>query len=117
MALAAAGYLTAGALGDPTSAAMYPAAILLGMGEVNAVLAAQALIGQEAPKDGRGAVIGVFGICGAIGILIAGKLGGYLFDAWTPAAPFLIMGIANLVLFVLALAVRLRVGRAEPALA
>lgn len=108
MALAGAGYLIAGFLPDPTSSAMYPAAIILGMGEVNAVLAAQALIGQEAPKDGRGAVIGVFGVCGAIGILIAAKVGGYLFDAWRPSAPFIIMGIANLVLLALAVVVRIK---------
>ncbi len=108
MALAGAGYLIAGILPDPTSPAMYPAAVILGMGEVNAVLAAQALIGQEAPKDGRGAVIGVFGVCGSIGILFAGKLGGYLFDTWQPSAPFVLMGIANCVLLVIALTVRLK---------
>jgi MFS family permease len=108
MALATCGYLIAGFLPDPTSTAMYPAAILLGMAEVNAVLAAQTLIGQEAPKDGRGAVVGVFGICGGIGILIAGKLGGYLFDEWRPSAPFIIMGIANFALLLIALLVRFK---------
>ncbi|MBL8643699.1 MAG: MFS transporter [Rhodospirillaceae bacterium] len=108
MALATCGYLIAGFLPDPTSAAMYPAAVLLGMAEVNAVLAAQTLIGQEAPKDGRGAVIGVFGVCGGIGILIAGKLGGYLFDEWRPSAPFILMGIANFSLLLLALLVRFK---------
>ncbi|MDX2144277.1 MAG: MFS transporter [Rhodospirillaceae bacterium] len=106
MALAGSGYLIVGFLPDPTSAAMYPAAIILGMGEVNAVLAAQALIGQEAPKDGRGAVVGVFGVCGSIGILFAGKFGGHLFDTWQPSAPFILMGIANCVLLVIALSVR-----------
>ena len=108
MALAGGGYLIAGFLPDPTSAAMYPAAVILGMGEVNAVLAAQALIGQEAPRDGRGAVVGVFGVCGSIGVLIAGKLGGELFDAWQPSAPFILMGIINCVLLVGALFVRVK---------
>jgi MFS family permease len=106
MALAGLGYLTAGLLPDPTSPAMYGAAVLLGMGEVNAILAAQVLIGQEAPKDGRGAVVGVFGICGSIGILLAGKVNGYLFDAWRPSAPFIVMGLVNCVLLVIALGVR-----------
>ncbi len=106
MTLATCGYLIAGFLPDPTSALMYPAAILLGMAEVNAVLAAQTLIGQEAPKEGRGSVIGVFGVCGGIGILAAGTAGGYLFDEWRPSAPFILMGGANFVLLMIALFVR-----------
>ena len=68
---------------------------------------AQALIGQEAPKDGRGAVVGVFGFFGAIGILLAASIGGYLFDAWMPAGPFVLMGAANATLFIIALSVRI----------
>ena len=82
---------------------MYAAAIILGMGEINAVLAAQALIGQEAPEDGRGSVVGVFGFFGAIGILIAASLGGYLFDNWMPAGPFVLMGIANFLLMIISI--------------
>lgn len=107
MAIAATGYLSLGFIGDPTQPIMFGAAIILGMGEINAVLAAQALIGQEAPKDGRGAVVGVFGSFGAIGILLAASIGGYLFDAWMPAAPFVLMGVANAILFVIALSVRI----------
>jgi MFS family permease len=107
MAIAAAGYLSLGFIGDPTQPIMYGAAVILGMGEINAVLAAQALIGQEAPKDGRGAVVGVFGFFGAIGILLAASIGGYLFDAWMPAGPFVLMGVANAILVVIAVSVRI----------
>lgn len=107
MGLAAIGYLSLGAIADPTQNIMYLAAIILGMGEVNAVLAAQALIAQEAPKENRGAIIGVFGFFGACGILAAAKMGGYLFDTWMPAGPFVMMGIANAVLLCIALLVRL----------
>lgn len=106
MAIAAIGYLSLGFIGDPTQPIMYGAAVILGMGEINAVLAAQALIGQEAPKDGRGAVVGVFGFFGAIGILLAASIGGYLFDAWMPAGPFVLMGMANATLFCIAVCVR-----------
>lgn len=115
MGLAAIGYLSLGFIGDPTQPIMYGAAIILGMGEINAVLAAQALIGQEAPKDGRGAVVGVFGFFGAIGILIAASAGGWLFDNWMPAGPFVLMGIANATLMVIALTVRIFAG-SSPAL-
>ena len=110
MALAAVGYLSLGFIGDPTQPIMYGAAVILGMGEINAVLAAQALIGQEAPKDGRGAVVGVFGFFGAIGILLAASIGGYLFDNWMPAGPFVLMGCANAALLCIALFVRVMTG-------
>ncbi len=110
MGLAAVGYLSLGAIADPTQNVMYLAAIILGMGEVNAVLAAQALIAQEAPKEHRGAIIGVFGFFGAIGILSAAKVGGFLFDTWMPAGPFVMMGIANAVLLCIALSVRFVAG-------
>ena len=42
-----------------------------------------------------GAVGGLFTLFGAIGISFATKIGGLLFDAWTPAAPFIITGIVN----------------------
>lgn len=107
MTIAAVGYLSLGFISDPTQPIMYGAAIILGMGEINAVLAAQALIGQEAPKDGRGAVVGVFGFFGAIGILLAASIGGYLFDAWMPAGPFVLMGVANAILVIIAVSVRI----------
>jgi MFS family permease len=110
MALAAAGYLSVGAVADPTSNIMYLAAIILGMGEVNAVLAAQGLVAQEAPKEHRGAIIGVFGFFGAAGILSAATYGGYLFDNWMPAGPFVLMGIANATLLVIALVIRVLAG-------
>jgi len=112
MGLAAVGYLSLGAISDPTQNIMYLAAIILGMGEVNAVLAAQGLIAQEAPKEHRGAIIGVFGFFGATGILAAASAGGYLFDNWMPAGPFVLMGIANATLLVIALLVRIFAGTA-----
>lgn len=115
MGLASVGYLSLGAISDPTQNIMYLAAIVLGMGEVNAVLAAQGLVAQEAPKEHRGAIIGVFGTFGALGILLAAKTGGWLFDNWMPAGPFVLMGIANGTLFVIAVAVRIFAGDSPPA--
>ena len=115
MGLAAIGYLSLGAIADPTQNIMYLAAIILGMGEVNAVLAAQALIAQEAPKEHRGSIIGVFGFFGALGILAAASAGGYLFDAWMPAGPFVLMGCANGVLLCISLTVRMMAGVAHTA--
>jgi MFS family permease len=80
---------------DPFQPIVFLAAAFLGIGEMSGILASQALIGQVAPERGRGAVIGVFTLCGSIGILIAANVGGQLFDAWRPSAPYIIMGIAS----------------------
>lgn len=115
MALAAASYTLVGLVERPFDGAlMYFAAAFLGIGEMSGVLAAQSLVGQVAGERGRGAVIGMFSFFGAIGILLATFVGGFLFDAWRPSAPYLLLGIADAVLAVLALLVYLagRRGRA-----
>ncbi len=106
-AIAAVGYVWIGLLAEPVGMQAFPAAIVLGMGQAGVILTATALVGQEAPKEALGAVSGVFGISSAIGILVATKVGGWLFDAWMPGAPFIIMGAANAVVLAIALAVRL----------
>jgi MFS family permease len=37
-------------------------------------------------------VIGVFTLCGSLGIFFAAIVGGYLFDVWRPSAPYVVMG-------------------------
>ena len=108
MALAAAGYLGMGFVDDPTTAAARPFVILLGIGQISAFFGSQALIGQEAPKAERGAVIGGFNIMGALGILFCSVVGGWLFDAVAPKASFIFIGALNGLIFVLAVLVRLK---------
>jgi MFS family permease len=106
MGLAAVGYLLIGLNEDPLSPAAMFEAVLLGIGQMSAILASQVLVGQEAPAEVRGSVLGVNGVFGAIGILFVSLVGGWLFDAWTPAAPFLLMAVANGVLCLWALLLR-----------
>ena len=103
MVLAGCGYLAVGLIPDPLGPLMYGAAVLMGIGEMSGISASQSLIGQEAPEHGRGAVIGAFSFCGALGILMAAKLGGYLFDNWMQSGPFVMMGCVNCLLIVFAL--------------
>ncbi|GIT27873.1 MAG: hypothetical protein CM1200mP41_39170 [Gammaproteobacteria bacterium] len=65
------------------------------MGQASAILTAMALVGQEVSETETGAVRGLFTLFGAIGILLATKIGGLLFDGWMPGAPFVITGLAN----------------------
>ncbi len=105
MLLAGGGYASLFLIDDPLGPQMYFAAVLIGMGEISANLASLTLIGSEAPEKGRGAVIGLFSLCGAIGILMIAKLGGYLSGLYGSISPFMLVACANGVVLVLALAV------------
>lgn len=108
MALAAAGYLGMGFVDDPTAESARPFIILLGIGQISAFFGSQALVGQEAPLAERGAVIGGFNIMGAIGILFCSIVGGWLFDAYSPSATFIMVGAINTLIFLIAIVVRLK---------
>jgi MFS family permease len=95
MALGSIGYLGMRFVGDPLAGAAIPWFCLLGVGQISAVLGAQTLIGKAAPEASRGAVIGLFNFAGAVGILVLSALGGWAFDHWGPASPFLIVGALN----------------------
>ena len=108
-AIASAGYITLGSIGDPfaVGSIITFACNMTGMGETATVVASGALLGQEAPPHYRGAVVGVFNKSGAIGIMLATVVGGQLVNSIGPNAPFLMMGICNVVVLLLAIAVRL----------
>lgn len=110
---AAVGFGSMGLIDDPLDRSYLPLFVLLGVGQVSCFFASQALIGQEAPTEKRGSVIGAFGLCGAFGILISTFIGGQLFDGWMRAGPFVLVGAANVIILVLAIAVRLRDGRQQ----
>ncbi len=82
--------------------------ILIGIGQISVYLGAQSLIGQEAPKRERGSVIGAFNVSGAIGILLITWIGGRLFDHIDPRAPFIVVGVINLLLFAGSVYVRVK---------
>ncbi|WP_373507349.1 MFS transporter [Thiocapsa sp.] len=108
MALAALGNLSLLALEDPLSTYGPVFFILLGIGQISVFLGGQSLIGQEAPAGQRGSVLGAFNVAGAIGILLITPVGGYLFDRLDPRAPFVVVGVINVMLVFASLYVRLR---------
>ena len=103
---AALGYGVMGLIPDPLGVWMYPAGVLLGIGQLSVVSASQTLIGQEAPRAVRGSVVGTFSICGAAGILFITSVGGRMYDAIAPWAPFVLIGLVNGVLGLAALSMR-----------
>ncbi len=120
MVLAAIGNLALVLLDNPYGDYRLVFFILQGIGQISVFLAAQSLIGQEAPRNQRGSVLSAFNICGAFGILIITAVGGRLFDSVDPRAPFVVVGSVNVLLFFVSLYVRLRAAprtltRAAPA--
>ena len=108
MGLASIGYLSMFFVKDPTNPIYYPLFVLLGVGQISAFFASQALIGQEAPAKERGAVVGIFSGSGAIGILVATSVGGILFDVWMLSGPFIFVGALNFLVFLIAVVVRIK---------
>ncbi|MDH4348919.1 MAG: MFS transporter [Gemmatimonadota bacterium] len=107
MGVAFVGYASLGFLENPLSWGMYVAAAFVGAGEMSANISATSLIGKEAPDKGRGAVLGLFSLSGAVGIMVVGLVGGWLFDNWKPVGPFLYMAGSNAFMVLAALLVYL----------
>ncbi len=116
MFVASIGYAAMWLVDDPLAKESIPLFVLLGVGQISAFFGATTLISQEAPKLARGAVVGMFNICGAIGIFVASGLGGRLFDAVGPAAPFGLIGFFNALVMLFAIYVRIKApGNMSPA--
>jgi MFS family permease len=105
--LATAGYLSMGLITSPLDFAMLPYFIVLSLGSSFMLKSSLALIGQEAPPKERASVIATNSLFGALGILILTVVGGRLFDAWGPWAPFVIAGAYQAVLLVIAIVIRI----------
>ena len=102
------GYTLIGEVRDPFAPGLIPIAVLLGMGEVSVIVTGGALLGQEAPLENRGPIIGFYNAVGGVGILFATYIGGLVFDGIGRTAPFTLMGLMNFLLLGAALTVRWR---------
>ncbi len=94
---------------NPFGGAMIALAVVIGLSEVGCVITSGVLVAQQAPEKIRGSVIGVFNLSGAVGILVASKAGGYLFDYWRPAGPFVLFALVALAVLVWSLSIRFAV--------
>jgi MFS family permease len=71
---------------------------LLGVGEMSVIIISQILITKNTPSEIRGSVSGIFSLFGGLGILVATKIGGIIFDSWKASGPFIFFGFLNLTL-------------------
>lgn len=109
LALSAIGYGSTIFVTTPLSGMIFISATLIGLGEISGVIASGVLIAQQAPRDIRGSVIGVFSFFGAVGILAATGIGGQLFDHWRPQGPFLLFSFFSVIIFIWGLTIRHKV--------
>ena len=85
--------------------------------ESSGLLSSQETSGSQSLTYIQGSIAGTYSLLGGAGILLLTKLGGFLFDSSTPAAPFIMMAIFNALLFIGVLAnvvYRCLDGRAKP---
>lgn len=92
LTVSAIGYSSTYFIDNPFSSGMMICAIFIGLGEIGCIITSGVLIAQQTPAKIRGAAIGFFTMCGAVGILAASVVGGYLYDLWRPSAPFILFG-------------------------
>jgi len=112
--LAAAVYLSIFFVEDPTAPWFMGLLAIMGVAEISAFVSSQALVGERADANRRGAIIGLFGVSGAVGILIGTAGGGWLFANLQPSAPFVLFGFLNGLVFLWSLRVRRTLGITKP---
>jgi MFS family permease len=98
---------------DPLGSGMFLVVNLFSSAQIFGVITSQVLVSQQAPKEIRGSVIGVFGLFGSVCQIIMGIVGGYLFRHLSPASPFVIVGLMNLALLVAAFVLKNRINKHE----
>ncbi len=103
MALAALAYFACGLIDPTQTGLMLAVAVLLGVGQIAAIIVGQTLLGQEAPRDLRGAVFGLAGVVASAAILFTNAIGGWLYDSVSRGGPFFLLAAVNFAIFLFGL--------------
>jgi MFS family permease len=103
MGLAGLAYLACGLIEPTQTGLMLAVAVLLGVGQIAAIVVGQTLLGQEAPRDLRGAVFGLAGVVASAAILFTNAFGGWLYDMVSRGAPFFLLAAVNFAIFLFGL--------------
>jgi MFS family permease len=103
MGLSGIGFVGLGFIVNPFEWPIYLPAILVAIGQAGCLVAPQVLTTDLSPREILGSVLGVFFAIGALGAMLLIQVGGFLFDAIGPHAPFVATGVANLLIMSYAL--------------
>ncbi|KAK9332198.1 major facilitator superfamily domain-containing protein [Lipomyces starkeyi] len=94
------GFIGFASLNDPRVGISFLWATLIGIAQIGAIVCSLSLC-TERRVEYSGSIAGVYSVTGAAGILILTKLGGWTSDK-SRGAPFILMAIFNVILFVCA---------------
>jgi MFS family permease len=100
-------------IANPLSGLMIVMGLFLGFVQISSVITGGALIGKQAPEAVRGSVMGFYGFCGALGIMLTFLLGGWLFDHWLYQGPFVLLAVVSACVAVWGIVVNQKMGREE----
>lgn len=92
-----------GIVGDVLSPWMFIAMGLVGLAEAGQAVSSMAALGDEAPPELRGSVIGVFTALGVASVLAVSVVAGVMFDKLGPASPFILEGVMCFTIAVVAI--------------
>jgi MFS family permease len=98
---AGTGYLLLAFTSNIQSNIVFAYLFLIGFGEIGLIVTSLGLVTHSSvPEHARGSVAGLASFCGALGILISSKVGGYLFDVWFLGGAFALLGMLHLLFLV-----------------
>jgi MFS family permease len=75
---------------------MFVVVAFIGVTESALIVCGQAILGEEAPVELRGSALGIFYFCGTLGVVVMSFVSGFLFDKVGYSAPFVMVGLLNL---------------------
>ncbi len=90
-------YVLMGFIKNPFSVELKLCIILFALGVHAAGVGASTLASDIAPRNIIGSVLGGYHTCASLGIMFFLQLGGFLFDSVGHTSPFVVAGIANLI--------------------
>ena len=96
MAVSGIGFATMALVVNPFDWFVLVPMSLIALGQAGALLAPDVLAFDCTPKDLRGSVMGALNVIGGVGLIVILEVGGALFDAIGPYAPFTLIGVGNL---------------------
>lgn len=98
MVLSGLGFAGMGLIINPFEWYIVVPLTLVAIGQAGCLIAPQILIFDLTPREIRGSVLGAYNMIGGVGIVFFVQVGGFLFDVVGPHAPFVFIGLANLLL-------------------
>jgi MFS family permease len=91
---------------DPTTKMSLGFVILIAVGQYGMIISGMAMVaGDYVDRNDNAAISATYSFIGAVGIIIVSKVGGVLFDRWMKGAPFLLLGIGHVLIFLMSIAV------------